>query len=66
MNTQPFGWHVYYPKPPEEKESHNQESRVMGQIFSYLGCVWGKAAGLDEAQHLDTHLAPLGPKIGSH
>ena len=47
------------PTPPIEKiKPQNQESRVKGQIFP----TWAVS---EAKQILDTHLAPLGPKIGS-
>ena len=48
------------PTPPIEKmKPQNQESRVKGQIFP----TWAVS---EAKQILATHLAPLGPKIGSH
>ena len=55
--TSPF---TCIPTPPIEKmKPQNQEYRVKGQIFP----TWAVS---EAKQILATHLAPLGPKIGSH
>ena len=56
MAPRPF---TSIPTPPIEKiKPQNQESRVKGQIFP----TWAVS---EAKQILATHLAPLGPKIGS-